>query len=55
MYSQVRFAIVNRHEDFLKIINFPSGKICSQLLIFMNNTIDYTYYQNRITVDICTT
>ena len=47
MYSQVRFAIVIRHEDFLKINNFPSVKISSQIFIFMNITFDYTYYQNR--------
>ena len=55
MYSQVRFAIVNRHEDFLKINDFPSGKISSQIFIFMNITIDSTYNQNRITIDIFTT
>ena len=55
MYSQVRFAIVNRHEDFLKINNFHSGKISSEMCISMNITINYTYDQNRITIDICTT
>ena len=57
MYSQVRFVIVNRHEDFLKINDFPSGKISSQIFIFMNIPIDSAYNQNRIciTIDIFTT